>query len=133
IWAMQHSKDVYVEKPVSHNVREGRVLVDVSRKTDRICQAGTQSRSAKACRDAMEYIHSGKIGKVTLSRGLCYKLRKSIGKVAADQPVARREHYVPFGAVDDVADISTLVGSGRQPAHLEDQLCIAIVEEGELG
>ncbi len=87
IWAMQHGKDVYVEKPVSHNVREGRILVAVARKTGKICQAGTQSRSAKACKDAMEYIHSGKIGKVTLSRGLCYKRRPSIGKVSADQPV----------------------------------------------
>jgi predicted dehydrogenase len=87
IWAMQHGKDVYVEKPVSHNVREGRILVEVARKTGKICQAGTQSRSSKACQDAMEYIHSGKIGKVTLSRGLCYKRRPSIGKVAADMPV----------------------------------------------
>ena len=87
IWAMQHGKDVYVEKPVSHNVREGRILVEVARKTGKICQAGTQSRSAKACIQAMEYIHSGKIGKVTLSRGLCYKPRTSIGKVAGDTPV----------------------------------------------
>jgi predicted dehydrogenase len=93
IWAMQHGKDVYVEKPVSHNVREGRVLVDVARKTNKICQAGTQSRSAKACQDAMEYIRSGKIGKVTLSRGLCYKPRPSIGKVAGDQPVPEGVDY----------------------------------------
>jgi predicted dehydrogenase len=93
IWAMQHGKDVYVEKPVSHNVHEGRVLVEVSRKTDKICQAGTQSRSHKACKEAMEYIHSGKIGKVTLSRGLCYKRRESIGKVAADQPVPEGVDY----------------------------------------
>ena len=93
IWAMQHGKDVYVEKPVSHNVHEGRVLVDVSRKTDKICQAGTQSRSHKACKDAMEYIQSGKIGKVTLSRGLCYKPRKSIGKVAADRPAPEGVDY----------------------------------------
>jgi predicted dehydrogenase len=93
IWAMQHGKDVYVEKPVSHNVREGRVLVDFARKTGKICQAGTQSRSHKACIDAMEYIHSGKIGKVTLSRGLCYKRRPSIGKVAGDQPVPEGVDY----------------------------------------
>lgn len=80
IWAMQAGKDVYVEKPVSHNVHEGRVLVDTARKYNKICQAGTQSRSAKACQEAMEYIHTGKIGKVYLSRGLCYKRRDSIGK-----------------------------------------------------
>lgn len=87
IWALQHGKDVYVEKPVSHNVREGRVLADVARKTGRICQAGTQSRSHKACRSAIEYIRGGNIGEVTVSRALCYKRRASIGKVAGDQPV----------------------------------------------
>ena len=48
IWAMQAGKDVYVEKPVCHNVHEGRVLVETARKYNRICQAGTQSRSHKA-------------------------------------------------------------------------------------
>lgn len=85
IWAMQHGKDVYVEKPVSHNVWEGRRMVEIARKLDRICQAGTQSRSHAACREAIDYIHSGKLGKVTLSRGLCYKPRTSIGKVDGPQ------------------------------------------------
>lgn len=83
IWAMQAGKDVYVEKPVSHNVREGRVMVDTARKYNRICQAGTQCRSMKGSMDAIEYVHSGKIGKVTLARGLCYKPRNSIGKKEA--------------------------------------------------
>ena len=93
IWAMQQGKDVYVEKPVSHNVHEGRVLVETSRKTGRICQAGTQSRSHKACQDAIEYIHSGKIGKVTLSRGLCYKPRTSIGKTTEALPIPPGVNY----------------------------------------
>ena len=93
IWAMQQGKDVYVEKPVSHNVREGRVLVDVSRKTGRICQAGTQSRSHKACQDAISYVKSGKIGKVTLSRGLCYKPRTSIGKATEPLPIPAGVDY----------------------------------------
>lgn len=93
IWALQSGKDVYVEKPVSHNVIEGRRLSEVAHKTGRICQAGTQSRSHKACIDAIEYIHSGKIGKVTVSRGLCYKSRKSIGKVAGDQAVPTGVDY----------------------------------------
>lgn len=83
IWAMQAGKDVYVEKPVSHNVREGRVMVDVARKTKRICQAGTQCRSMKGTIDAIEYVHSGKIGKVSVARGLCYKPRPSTGLMAA--------------------------------------------------
>ena len=80
IWAMQAGKDVYVEKPVSHNVHEGRVLVDTAAKTGQICQAGTQCRSQKGTIDAIQYIHDGKIGKVTVARGLCYKPRPSIGK-----------------------------------------------------
>ena len=86
-WAMQAGKDVYVEKPVSHNVSEGRRLVQAAKKYDRICQAGTQSRSHKAMQEAMAYIHDGKIGKVSLARGLCYKPRNSIGKVDAPQPI----------------------------------------------
>ena len=69
IWAMQAGKDVYVEKPVSHNVHEGRVMVDTARKYKRICQAGTQCRSMKGTIDAINWIHSGKIGKVTVARG----------------------------------------------------------------
>jgi predicted dehydrogenase len=86
IWAMQAGKDVYVEKPVCHNLYEGQRLVETAQKYQRICQAGTQSRSHKACRDAMDYIHSGKIGKVVLARGLCYKPRGSIG-IQPDSPV----------------------------------------------
>jgi predicted dehydrogenase len=81
IWAMQAGKDVYVEKPVSHNVHEGRVMVETARKYQRICQAGTQIRSNPGSRDAIQYIHDGKIGKVEVARGLCYKPRGSIGKM----------------------------------------------------
>ena len=76
---MQAGKDVYVEKPVSHNVSEGRRIAQTARKHHRICQAGTQCRSEKGTIAAIEYVRSGKIGEVKLARGLCYKLRKSIG------------------------------------------------------
>ncbi len=79
VWAMQAGKDVYVEKPVSHNVSEGRRMVQVARKYGRICQTGTQCRSNAGMRDAMEYIQAGKIGEVRVARGLCYKRRGSIG------------------------------------------------------
>jgi predicted dehydrogenase len=79
IWAMQAGKDVYCEKPVSHNVSEGRRLEDARVKYDKICQAGTQSRSNRATIEAIKFIHDGGIGKVSLARGLCYKRRKSIG------------------------------------------------------
>ena len=87
IWAMQAGKDVYVEKPVSHNVSEGRRAVQAARKLGKICQAGTQSRSSAGTRELMEFLHAGGIGEVRLARGLCYKPRTSIG--------ARAEYQVP--------------------------------------
>ena len=92
IWAMQAGKDVYVEKPVSHNVREGRRMVEAARKYGRICQTGTQIRSEQGARDAIAYIHAGKIGTVTLARGLCYKPRGSIG-TKPDSPVPSGVDY----------------------------------------
>jgi predicted dehydrogenase len=79
IWAIQAGKDVYVEKPVSHNVSEGRRVVDAARTHKKICQTGTQSRSGVGTRQLMEYLHSGGIGEIKLARGLCYKRRPSIG------------------------------------------------------
>jgi predicted dehydrogenase len=93
IWALQNGKDVYVEKPVSHNVSEGRRIVETARKFNRICQTGTQSRSSKGMREAMAFLHAGKLGKIKLARGLCYKLRPSIGKVAGPQQPPKTVNY----------------------------------------
>jgi predicted dehydrogenase len=79
IWACQAGKDVYVEKPSSHNVREGRVAVEAARKHDRIVQHGTQSRSSRRWAQVAEIARQGKLGKLLISRGLCYKPRNSIG------------------------------------------------------
>jgi len=79
IWAVQAGKDVYVEKPVSHNVSEGRRMVEAARKYNKIVQTGTQCRSHKGIQSAMEFLHSGKLGQVFLAKGLCYKRRDSIG------------------------------------------------------
>ena len=79
IWAIQAGKDVYVEKPVSHNVFEGRQLVLAARKYKKIVQTGTQSRSNPGMRELIKFIHEGGIGDVKLARGLCYKSRPSIG------------------------------------------------------
>jgi predicted dehydrogenase len=79
IWAIQAGKDVYVEKPVSHNVSEGRRIVEAARKYNKICQTGTQCRSMPATIDAIKYIQDGKIGEMKLARGLCYKRRGPIG------------------------------------------------------
>lgn len=79
IWAMQSGKDAYVEKPVSHNVAEGRRMVQVARKTGKICQGGTQNRSNMALAEAIDYMKAGKLGEVKLARSIIYGLRGSIG------------------------------------------------------
>jgi predicted dehydrogenase len=79
IWACQAGKDVYVEKPCSHNVHEGRIAVEAARRYNRIVQHGTQSRSSREWALAAAAIQSGKLGKLQVSRALCYKPRKSIG------------------------------------------------------
>jgi len=79
VWAMQAGKDVYIEKPICHNVSEGRILVETAKKYGKMCQTGTQCRSSGALRPAMQFLADGGIGEVKLARGLCYKRRKSIG------------------------------------------------------
>ncbi len=93
ILAMEAGKDVYVEKPVSHNVSEGRRMVEAARRWGRICQTGTQCRSYKGTRDAVEYVHDGKIGKLLVARGLCWKNRGPIGLVEGDQPIPESIDY----------------------------------------
>jgi predicted dehydrogenase len=79
IWAMQAGKDVYVEKPVSHNVSEGRRMVQVMQKYGRICQGGTQYRSHGANRAAARYIKEGKLGQVDLAKCFTYRPRNHMG------------------------------------------------------
>ncbi len=78
IWAAERGKHVYVEKPMSHNIHEGRIAVQMAEKHNVIVQHGTQSRSSNWI-DAIETIHSGKLGKVQVARALCYKRRNTIG------------------------------------------------------
>lgn len=80
IWAVQAGKDVYVEKPLSHNVWEGRQVVNAAKKYNRIVQTGSQIRSSEGIRDAVAWVQAGNLGKITLARGLCYKRRKSINQ-----------------------------------------------------
>ncbi len=87
VWAMQSGKDVYVEKPCSHNVREGRVMTQWARKLGRMCQMGVQSRSMTGMRQTLEFVHSGKIGKVTAAHAICYRERRSIGLVDTEAPI----------------------------------------------
>jgi predicted dehydrogenase len=88
IWAIQAGKDVYVEKPISHNVSEGRRVVEFARKQNKIVQAGCQSRSSiTGITEAVAWVKAGNLGKIKVSRGLCYKRRESIGKADGQQPI----------------------------------------------
>ena len=78
IWAAQAGKHVYVEKPCSHNVKEGRIAMQMARKHNVIVQHGTQSRSSQAWANVVEVIKSGKLGRLLVSRGLVYKPRPTI-------------------------------------------------------
>lgn len=75
IWACQAGKDVYVEKPASHNIFEGRKMVEAAHKYRRIVQHGTQCRSSPKIREGIEKLHQGAIGRVYLARGIAFKRR----------------------------------------------------------
>ena len=85
IWACQAGKDVYVEKPGSHNIFEGRKMVEAARKYDRIVQHGTQCRSSYFIREGIQKLHEGLIGDVYMARGIAFKVRNSIGQIK-EQP-----------------------------------------------
>jgi len=87
VWACRAGKDVYVEKPVSHTLVEGRKMVEAARKYGRIVQAGTQNRSCTGLRAALAWLREGHLGPMKLVRGYDYPARQSIGKTAGPQPV----------------------------------------------
>ena len=93
VWACQAGKDVYVEKPASHSIWEGRQMVAAARKYKRIVQVGTQTRSSDISRQAVEFIKSGQLGKILYARAVIYRRRTSIGKVNGPQPVPPSVDY----------------------------------------
>ena len=81
IVAAMNGKHVYCEKPVSHNVWEGRQLANAADKYGVVIQCGTQSRSSPGLMAGVDYVQSGKLGKILYAIGTCYKPRKGIGKL----------------------------------------------------
>jgi predicted dehydrogenase len=92
IWAAQAGKDIYCEKPCSHNWWEGRQLVRAVEKYKVICEHGSQCRSSVAILEAMHQMQSGLIGNVYMARGLCYKWRDTIGR-AMPEAIPAGVHY----------------------------------------
>ena len=96
IWACQAGKDVYVEKPCSHNVFEGRQCVEAARKYQRIVQHGTQQRNGGAWQLARD-IAAGKHGQLLVARGRSYRVRGSIGLQQPKDPPAELDYNLWLG------------------------------------
>lgn len=92
IWACQAGKHVYAEKPVSHNIFEGRKMIEAAAKYKVRVQTGCQNRSIPSVIEAIKFLHSGGIGEVFMAKGLCYKPRDSFG-IAPDSTPPASLHY----------------------------------------
>ena len=97
IWACQAGKDAYIEKPISHNIHEGRVLANVAQRYGRVVQHGTQQRSSQARANEMAAVHSGQYGKLRVAKGYCCKPRWSIGYKPSQTPPPELDWNVWLG------------------------------------
>lgn len=88
IWALQAGKHIYTEKPVAHNIWEGRKMVEAARKYNRLVQVGLNNRSSSGVREAIEFLHQGGIGELFMARALCFKARDSYGMSNDGEPPA---------------------------------------------
>jgi predicted dehydrogenase len=86
VWAAERGKHVYVEKPVSHNLVEGRRMVEAARKYKVVIQAGTQRRSQSSVLAARDFVQSGKLGKVAFARAWIAGARPNIGHAKPEAP-----------------------------------------------
>ena len=109
IWACQAGKDVYVEKPLSHNLFEGRKLVEAAKKYKRIVQHGTQNRSLSKWSDLANEIASGKNGRLEVALGTCHKRRDSIGFKDTKKPPSELDFDVWTGPAQKEAFHDNLV------------------------
>jgi predicted dehydrogenase len=97
VWACQAGKHVYVEKPVSHNIWEGRKMVEAARKYNRMVQVGCQNRSIGNVIQAMNFLHEGGIGEVFMARGTCFKPRDSFGIAPDSDPPPNLDYNLWLG------------------------------------
>ena len=143
-WAMQAGKDVYLEKPVSHDIDEGLRLIAAQKRTGRIIAAGTQNRSDVGLRAAFADLHAGKFGAIEGVHGFCFRDRATIGKApepikppaglhydlwlgpAADEPIRRPKFHYDWHWVWNTGNGDL----GNQGPHELDMACWAL---GDLG
>ncbi len=114
IWACQAGKDVHVEKPLSHNMHEGRIAVETARRYDRIVQHGTQNRSMPHYAKVISTIHSGRLGKLLVSRSLCYK--SGYDRLSTRGDIGYRPHQAP----PEGFDFNIWLGPAPQQAYHEN-------------
>lgn len=101
ILAADHGKHVYVEKPCSHNVREGRLLIEAAARNKVHIQVGTQSRSTPTVAEAMKRLHGGAIGEVLVVKAWNSQLRRNLGKVKPSDPPAHIDYALWQGPVPE--------------------------------
>jgi hypothetical protein len=97
VWAAERGKHVYCEKPVSHNLIEGRRMVEAARKYKVVIQAGTQRRSQPSVVAAREYVQAGKLGKVSFARAWIAGNRPNIGFAKPEAPPAGVDYNLWLG------------------------------------
>lgn len=93
VWACQAGKDVYVEKPFSHDLWEGQQMVAAARKYGRMVQIGTQNRSSALLRKTFERLRGGELGPIRYAYALVYRPRTGIGRVSAPTPLPATVDY----------------------------------------
>ena len=103
--ALDAGLHVYVEKPVSHNVWEGRQLVRAAEKSSGLCQSGTQSRSYQSLIDAREYLAAGELGDILYAVGTCYKARMPIGQLEKPLDIPEEIDYEKWSGPAEKQDL----------------------------
>ncbi|MFM7151645.1 MAG: Gfo/Idh/MocA family protein [Gemmataceae bacterium] len=100
--ALEAGKHVYVEKPCSHNLREGRLLVEAARRVNKVVQTGTQSRSTRHVQEAMQALREGIIGEVLVAKAWNSQRRGNIGRTKPSDPPASLDFDLWLGPAPQV-------------------------------
>jgi predicted dehydrogenase len=112
ILACQAGKHVYVEKPCSHNLREGRMLVEAARENNCVVQHGTQVRSTSTMIEAIEMLKDGVIGTVMVSKAWNIQRRGNIGHQSPGDPPGTLDYDLWVGPATMIPYQQNRVQSG---------------------